>query len=154
MQGCKPRKALDTRNLVVLTTSLIMAALAKSASSLRSKGFEYKFEILAKWAPGENTSPVPSVLEISMDEISNGFSTGAFSATDLVRAYLERIQQVNDAFKSVLETSNDAFQIARELDGGAKKLGPRGHMLLLPFSDHQMKGLTIDLVHYTAFLFC
>ncbi|KAI0539701.1 glutamyl-tRNA amidotransferase subunit A [Xylaria digitata] len=78
----------------------------------------------------EVTSPIPSLLGISLDGISIGFDVGIFTATDVVCAYLKRIEEVNHLFESVLEINKDAVRIARELDEEAKKSGRRGAIIL------------------------
>jgi amidase len=59
---------------------------------------------------------IPSLLNITLDELSAGLDRGTFTAVDLVETYLARIKEVNDYFKAVIEVNPDALKIASQLD--------------------------------------
>jgi hypothetical protein len=59
---------------------------------------------------------IPSLLNITLDELSAGLDHGTFTVVDLVETYLARIKEVNDYFKAVIEVNPDALKIASRLD--------------------------------------
>ncbi|KAI1087071.1 glutamyl-tRNA amidotransferase subunit A [Rostrohypoxylon terebratum] len=74
----------------------------------------------------------PSLLTITIDEISRGLDGNKFTSVDLVRAYLERIKEVNDDIHAVLEINPDAVTIAHQLDKERKQNGRRGPLHGVP----------------------
>jgi amidase len=72
---------------------------------------------------------IPSLLEISLDDIIAGLERGSFTATDLVTAYIKRAEEVDHIFRSVLQINDDAVSIAQQLDAEAKVSGRRGYVL-------------------------
>lgn len=85
---------------------------------------------LLKWLFSFRTpAPViPSLLEISLTDIDAGLESGTFSATDLVRAYIKRAEEVDQVFSSILQINEDAVSIAQQLDDEAKASGRRGYV--------------------------
>lgn len=73
-----------------------------------------------------NTEPLPSLLNITLDEIASGLDTRKFTAVDLTKAYIARIQEVNHVFHAVLEINKDALSIAEALDEEFETSGRRG----------------------------
>lgn len=69
---------------------------------------------------------LPSLSEITIEQISDGLKAGHFSCTDLVNAYLARIEEVNEEIKAVIEVNPDAISIAEALDHELEHSGPRG----------------------------
>lgn len=63
-----------------------------------------------------NGQEFPSLINVTIDDLSSGFEAGLFTSVDLVEAYLARIKEVNDEFKAVTEINPDALSIAAELD--------------------------------------
>jgi amidase len=59
---------------------------------------------------------VPKIIDLTLDDIDTGLTSGKFTSVDLVRVYHARIQEVDDTFRSVIELNPDALQIAKELD--------------------------------------
>ncbi|KAK4448760.1 amidase [Podospora aff. communis PSN243] len=57
----------------------------------------------------------PSLLDATIDDLRGGLDSGAFSAVDLVTAYLGRISDAS-SLNSVTEINPDALDIAAELD--------------------------------------
>lgn len=58
----------------------------------------------------------PSLINVTLDELSHGLDRGHFTSQDLVRAYIERITEVNDILHCVTEINPDALSIAASLD--------------------------------------
>lgn len=91
-------RALRRIHLYVLCGAMIAAALAKF------------------FARRKTTSAIPSLLEITLDDVIAGLEHGIFTSNDLVLAYINRIEEVDGVFKSVIEINPDALSIARSLD--------------------------------------
>ena len=81
--------------------------------------------ILADTKPVYHTS-VPSLFDITLDQIGYGLDKGSFSSAQLVKAYLARIEEVNNTFRAVIEVNPDAFRIAQHLDNEMRTSGRRG----------------------------
>lgn len=58
----------------------------------------------------------PDLYEASIEELNRGLSQGHFTSVDLVKAYLARIDEVNDELHAVIETNSHALALAAELD--------------------------------------
>lgn len=58
----------------------------------------------------------PSLLDISIQELSDLLDSGAITSYDLVDLYLKRIDQVNGKLNAVVEVSDEALAVARERD--------------------------------------
>lgn len=69
---------------------------------------------------------LPSLLDITLDDIATGLDNGRFTVVDLVRAYSKRIDEVDDHFRSIIEINPDAEAIAQSLDAEIKPTGRRG----------------------------
>jgi len=72
------------------------------------------------------SSAMPSLLDITLADIAAGLDSDKFTVLDLVRAYLKRIDEVDDHFRSILETNSDAEAIAQSLDDEIKTSGRGG----------------------------
>ncbi|KAJ5113778.1 glutamyl-tRNA amidotransferase subunit A [Penicillium angulare] len=74
----------------------------------------------------------PSLLDITLEDIALGLDTQKFTAADLTKIYLSRIEEVNDVFHAVLEINEDAIRIAEALDEEMKIGGRRGPLHGVP----------------------
>ncbi|KAI1377507.1 amidase [Hypoxylon crocopeplum] len=95
---------------ILLTASSAWLALAGVASSLTVKG-----------------KPFPSLIDVTIDDLSAGLESGLFTSVDLVNAYVARIMEVNDTLHAVIEINPDALTIAADLDSmraKGKTMGP------------------------------
>lgn len=70
---------------------------------------------------------IPSLLEITLDEVISGLDRGIFTSADLVSACIKRIEEVDGVYKSVIEVNPEALSIARSRDEEAKAHGRRGY---------------------------
>lgn len=77
---------------------------------------------------------VPSLANITLDDIHYGFSKGYFNSEDLVTAYLARIAESNERFRAVIETNPDALAIAQGLDAEYRTGDLRGYASLQQIS--------------------
>ncbi|OQD62184.1 hypothetical protein PENPOL_c004G05322 [Penicillium polonicum] len=76
--------------------------------------------------------PLPSLLDITLEDIASGLEAHEFTAVELTNAYLSRIEEVNDVFHAVLEVNKDAITIAKALDEEMKVTGRRGPLHGVP----------------------
>lgn len=60
--------------------------------------------------------PFPSLIDVTIDDLTDGLDSGLFTSVDLVNAYIGRIEQVNDELNVVTEINPDALEIAASLD--------------------------------------
>ncbi|OTA54148.1 amidase signature enzyme, partial [Hypoxylon sp. EC38] len=65
------------------------------------------------------------LLNATIEEIAEGLDKATFTSMQLVRAYRDRIWEVNDHFHAVIELSPDAEDVAEALDLERKKKGRR-----------------------------
>jgi amidase len=75
------------------------------------------------------------VEEVSIAELQAAMASGKLTAEGLVRAYLARIEKLDQAgpeVSSVLELNPDALAIARGLDAERRARGPRGPLHGIP----------------------
>ncbi|KAJ6786191.1 hypothetical protein PWT90_00753 [Aphanocladium album] len=68
----------------------------------------------------------PQLLDATLDELRQGLDGGRFSSVDLTKAYIARINEINDQLHAVNEINPDALEIAAKLDKqrGKGKVGP------------------------------
>jgi amidase len=72
------------------------------------------------------SSELPSLLRLTLDEYHHGLDTGALSTSDLTKAYLARIKEVDGEFRYILEINPGVLQRASELDQERSTSGRRG----------------------------
>jgi len=73
--------------------------------------------------------------EWTIADIQNRMESGALTARELVRVYLERIEMIDrrgPCLGSVIEVNPDALSIAQELDEERQEKGPRGPLHGIP----------------------
>ncbi|KAI8634623.1 amidase signature enzyme [Xylariaceae sp. FL1651] len=58
----------------------------------------------------------PSLLDISITELGALLEAGDFNSHDLVELYIQRVREVNDDLRAVIELNPDALSIAKQLD--------------------------------------
>ncbi|UNI24931.1 Amidase [Purpureocillium takamizusanense] len=93
--------------------------------------------VVSLWAAAVVSAPprdwrFPGLLDATISDIQWGFEKGCFNSTDLVEAYLERIQEVNGRLHPVTEENPDALSIAAALDIERATKGPRGPLHGVP----------------------
>jgi len=71
---------------------------------------------------------IPSLLNITIEQVSQGLDDGTFTVTDLVRGYIRRIKEVNDTLHAVIQINPSAESAAVSLDKELKRYGRRGQV--------------------------
>lgn len=61
--------------------------------------------------------------ELTISEIHHAYQNGNFSAEDLTKAYLDRIEALDSSLNSISITNSEALAIAKKLDEEFKKAG-------------------------------
>ncbi|KAI0868904.1 glutamyl-tRNA amidotransferase subunit A [Hypoxylon argillaceum] len=75
---------------------------------------------------------IPSLLDITIDDIVLGLDQKLFSCADLVEAYITRTSEVNDDLRPVLQINPDALLIAKSLDAELQSGHRRGPLHGVP----------------------
>ena len=92
------------------------------------KRIKYFFVFLVLFFPlsvnGYTELPV-DLTDLSIVDIQDYVDKGVFSYEDLVRVYLDRIQEYDDEYNSVLSLNENAISIAKELDEEREESGIR-----------------------------
>lgn len=73
--------------------------------------------------------------EFTIEQLQQGYDNGDFTVTDIVQAYLDRIDAIDDAgpmLNAVIQVNPDAMAIAAELDAELKEGKKRGPMHGVP----------------------
>lgn len=79
-----------------------------------------------------------ALLDATIIDLSEALQTGKLSAVSLTKAYIARINQVNDYFRAVIEINPDALSIAEELDAEQRASGRRGLVFNLSTSTNSL----------------
>ncbi|PTB63366.1 amidase signature enzyme [Trichoderma citrinoviride] len=77
-------------------------------------------------------SKAPGLLDATLDQLAEGLKAGHFTSVQLTKAYLRRIEQVNETVHAVVETNPDALDIARSLDEERASGSVRGPLHGIP----------------------
>ncbi len=91
-------------------------ALAAGASLL--------FQLQGSLAASNDGSRFPLLLDATLEELRTGLDTGRFTSAELTKAYIARIEEVNEDLHAVTEINPDALHIAAELDR-ARETAPK-----------------------------
>ncbi len=74
----------------------------------------------------------PSLYNATLAQLTYGLESGCFTSVDLVKAYLARIDEVNDKLHAVIVTNPDALSIAAQLDAERANGHRRGQLHGIP----------------------
>lgn len=86
-------------------------------------------------APEQTAYESLGLEEITIPELTDGYSNGDFTIRDVTQAYLERIESIDKngpALNSILQINPDAIQIAEELDSELQNGNVRGPLHGVP----------------------
>ncbi|KAI0161864.1 amidase [Hypoxylon sp. FL1284] len=110
---------------IILTASSVWMLLTVVASCLADTRPQYRF--IRDSTLTVKGREFPSLVDVTIDDLSSGLEGGLFTSVDLVNAYVARIMEVNDTLHAVTELNPDALDIAADLDAkraGRDNLGP------------------------------
>ena len=79
-----------------------------------------------------SAAPAMDVVELTAEEIQAGLASGAYTAVDLTRAFLQRIARYEDHYNALISVNPDALAIADALDDEYRSTGPRGPLHGVP----------------------
>lgn len=106
--------------------ALVLAGPARAAAQSRAPG-------TAPAADGAvERRPLPDVVELTVADVQEGYRTGAFTAVELTRAFLERIGRYESTYNAFVSMNPDALRVAAELDAEYERAGPRGPLHGVP----------------------
>ncbi|MEM1212661.1 MAG: amidase [Planctomycetota bacterium] len=75
---------------------------------------------------GHATAGAVSVVELTVDDVQQGYAAGEFTAVELTQTYLNRIRAFDPVYNAFISLSPDALQRAAELDAAYAAGGPVG----------------------------
>ncbi|KAL7957947.1 amidase signature enzyme [Trichoderma compactum] len=81
---------------------------------------------------GSSSGPIPGLLDATLDQLAEGLKSRHFTSVELTKAYLTRIEQVNEVVHAVVETNPDALDIAKSLDEERASGSTRGPLHGIP----------------------
>ncbi|MDX9902559.1 MAG: amidase [Bacteroidales bacterium] len=107
------------KKLIPILTALLLAVLFACNQTPKEKETtaEFRFE------------------EYTITQLQQGYDNGDFTVTDVVQAYLDRIEAIDDSgpmLNAVIQTNPDALAIAAQLDEEIKEGKKRGPMHGVP----------------------
>jgi hypothetical protein len=73
---------------------------------------------------------LPSLLNITIEQVAKGLDDGTFTVTDLVRGCIRRIEEVNHILNTVIDVNPNVESIAKSLDEELKQHGRRGKVIV------------------------
>jgi len=72
------------------------------------------------------------VVEMTVADVQAGYRSGAFTAVELTRAFLDRIERFEGRYNAFVSMNPDALTTAAELDAEYRRTGPRGPLHGVP----------------------
>lgn len=122
----RPERATLDRSLLLLV-GLAVAGLPASATAQSTASTTVRTV-----AGSEHLDPLPDVVELSIADVQEGYRRGAFTAVQLTRAFLERIDRYEGTYNAFVSMNPDALRTAAELDAEYARSGPRGPLHGVP----------------------
>jgi len=95
-------------------------------------------------APAALSGQSPDVVELTIEEVRTGYAAGSFTAVELTRAFLERIEQYEGRYNAFISMNPDALREAAALDRAYAGAGPTGPLHGVPVvvkDNMDMEGL-------------
>ena len=90
------------------------------------------------WLLATLVAPLPAagqaidVVELTVADVQNGYAGGRFTAVELTRAFLDRIERYESRYNAFISMNPDALAIAAALDAEYASSGPRGPLHGVP----------------------
>jgi Asp-tRNA(Asn)/Glu-tRNA(Gln) amidotransferase A subunit family amidase len=75
---------------------------------------------------------LPDVVELDVEDVREGLASGRFTAVDLTRSYLARIERYERRYNAFISFVPDALDVAAALDREYATSGPRGPLHGVP----------------------
>jgi amidase len=86
----------------------------------------------ATLSPVQAASQEINVVELTVEDVQEGYASGAFTAVELTRAFLSRITAYEGYYNAFISMNPDALSIAEALDVEYAGSGPRGPLHGVP----------------------
>lgn len=92
------------------------------------------FVLALQTAPAAAQAPAtpPDVVELTVDDVQAAYREGTFTAVELTRAFLDRIERYESHYNAFVSMNPDALRDAAELDAAYARSGPRGPLHGVP----------------------
>ena len=84
------------------------------------------------WCPSVASAQAIDVVELTVDQIHAAYADGEYTAVELTRAFLDRIEQYEDHYNAFISMNPDALLIAADLDELYASTGPVGPLHGVP----------------------
>lgn len=84
------------------------------------------------WCPGVASAQAIDVVELTVDQIQAAYAAGEYTAVELTRAYLDRIELYEEHYNAFISMNADALLVAAELDEQYVAAGPVGPLHGVP----------------------
>ena len=81
---------------------------------------------------GPSSAPALELVELTAQQVGDDLAAGRYTAAQLTRAFLERIELHEDRYNAIVSLNPDALAIARALDEEYRTSGPRGPLHGVP----------------------
>jgi len=88
--------------------------------------------LLALLSPGMLVGQGIDLVELTTEEIQEAYADGEYTAVDLTKAFLERIDRYEDYYNAFISMNPEALEIAARLDEEYRSSGPRGPLHGVP----------------------
>ena len=83
-------------------------------------------------APAAAPAQSIDVVELTVDDVAAAYARGEYTAVELTRAFLERIERYEARYNAFVSMNPDALRVAAELDEEYARSGPRGPLHGVP----------------------
>ncbi len=83
-------------------------------------------------APLPAAAQAIDVVELTIADVQAGYASGRFTAVELTRAFLERIERYESRYNAFISMNPDALSVAAALDAEYAATGPRGPLHGVP----------------------
>ena len=117
------RSILRSRNVVILCLSWLLQACSSVAPPSTTPS-----------PPSSPASPTASIaaMELTVRDIQAAYANGEFTAVELTRAFLDRIDRYEGHYNALISMNPDALATAATLDEEYASKGPRGPLHGVP----------------------
>jgi Asp-tRNA(Asn)/Glu-tRNA(Gln) amidotransferase A subunit family amidase len=78
------------------------------------------------------TNQTPELTDLDIEDIQSGLKTGAFTSTELVESFQDRIDKLEPTYNAFTSLNPDALARAKELDREYQESGPRSPLHGVP----------------------